>query len=373
MNKIFIAVLTTTLFFIFCNCERRGLALDTNQVTVNLISDNRSDCDTLFLSSMIDSVSIVRLESKENCMIGMIRDIKIYKDLIFISQYQQSSLLIFNSNGNFVRKIGNVGRGHGEYLGVASFDINPTNDQISILDNTTKKVSKYSLLGEFEGSFPINDFPQDMVVTSNGEYIFYDPLYQYSEYNSGIWMTDPSGVFKKQLLSFKRKEKWSSGVFPHYYQKNNNQASLIAKDDYLYVIENGEITPVFKINVDIKIPQKIKRQSFVEKYEPYSAYAIMNYFNTNRFCAFTVLELSRQNEVSVIIDRVNSKTYYVDKKHPFVFDSKYGPVPFYSCSGNKIIGVIDPSSIMNNEHYKKIFPNYDMDSNPILVLYNFKD
>lgn len=357
-----------------CSCKNVNNKTDNseNTITVNFLSQNKSASDTLYLSSLIDSIYIIELDNTEGFMLGMIRDIKIFKNEIFISQFNQAPLLVFSKDGCCLRRIGNIGRGRGEYLEVSSFDINPITGEISICDNVNKRISKYSLYGDFNGSFTTNDFPQDIAITNAGNYLFYDPLYQFTGYNSGLWITNSMGENPINLLAFNKKEKWSCGVFPNYFIRLGEQIRLIAKDDNLYAIENGKITIIAKIDVDIQIPKSIKKQSYINVYEPYNAYAITNYFETDRFLLFTVIELSTGEQITVIIDKYKKETYYIDKYHPFIFDNIYGSIPFYICSNNKIIGVLDTSTIINNHEYQDLFKEYNYNSNAVLVIYNLK-
>lgn len=68
------------------------------------------------------------------------------------------SVVLFDHQGNFIRKIGNRGRGQGETLSVVALSCN--NDLITLLDRTQQKIVQYTTWGEFVKEVSVGLFGQ---------------------------------------------------------------------------------------------------------------------------------------------------------------------------------------------------------------------
>ena len=80
-----------------------------------------------------------------------------------------------------------------------AFDINPSNGEISIFDQSGSKMLVFDANGEYVRSFKIDDL-QDVVrsfcVLANGDDVFYNPVRKPdSSIRTGAWLVDCSGCF----------------------------------------------------------------------------------------------------------------------------------------------------------------------------------
>ena len=119
MKNIFYFILF--LFAISCIRETEK----KNYTVINL----NSECKKEF-SDYFDLYSVIRLEKNSRCLINRISQIELYKNFLVILDQSSKQILIFDKNGKFVSRIREIGKGPGEFTGVASFTI--LND-ISIL------------------------------------------------------------------------------------------------------------------------------------------------------------------------------------------------------------------------------------------------
>src|SRR5690606_11954370 len=105
----------------------------------------------VLLSAYADSIEYIPLSFE--VPIRNIRAIEVYNDLVFIGAGIEG-MLIFNTDGSFHKKIGNNGRGPGEYYSVNSFTIDYENRLIYLLDaGRAAKVMAYSFNGDFKYEF----------------------------------------------------------------------------------------------------------------------------------------------------------------------------------------------------------------------------
>ncbi|GHT79045.1 hypothetical protein FACS189464_3470 [Bacteroidia bacterium] len=111
---------------------------------------------------MFKDVKTIILETNENCLIGGINEFQVFNNYLFIlDRISAKSLYIFDKSGHFVRKIGQLGKGPGEYIKVIDFTIDTKNGIIYLLD-FHYKILKYKIDGTFIQSFRI-DLPDTNV------------------------------------------------------------------------------------------------------------------------------------------------------------------------------------------------------------------
>jgi len=94
---------------------------------------NLDKIDKVSVLDLVDSISVVQLETKEESLIGGIQRIVSHKNRFYIVDYTQQAVLCFNANGEYLFKINKRGRGPEEYNYLGEFNIDPYNDQLMIL------------------------------------------------------------------------------------------------------------------------------------------------------------------------------------------------------------------------------------------------
>ena len=88
----------------------------------------------------------VKLQTKPECLIGHIDQLRIFRDRIYILDREQTkSLYVFDSKGNFLFRPGSPGRGPGEYYEPTQFYIDSLANRLAILDAQMKRVHWYNL------------------------------------------------------------------------------------------------------------------------------------------------------------------------------------------------------------------------------------
>lgn len=144
----FIFSISLLFFFTMCNFSDRNTISKTS-INTNLIEINLEEQDyenTVFYTDLFESIKIIPLETNSNCLIGQISEIEIYNDTIYILDKNiAKALFMFDKNGNFIKKIGSLGKGPGEYISPKSFTIDNITRQIKILDEY--KVLLFSFVG----------------------------------------------------------------------------------------------------------------------------------------------------------------------------------------------------------------------------------
>ncbi len=103
--------------------------------------------------------SIGILEGNDNYIFSSITDVAIYKDsVIFICDYGDKCIKVYDKTGNFIRRIGRKGRGPGEFLYNLSIEIDQS-EKLYVLDTMTNhRISIFDLNGNYIDSFILQTF-----------------------------------------------------------------------------------------------------------------------------------------------------------------------------------------------------------------------
>ena len=134
-----------------------------------LIIINMDDCkkeDEINASYFFDNIRTIILETNEDALIENIKNVMVHDNFILVFDISRhGDLFIFHSDGRFSHKIGNRGTGPGEYIKISDFSLDKDNNDVYILDNSSKCIIKHKLsTGEFISSTRLktNRFPSSI-------------------------------------------------------------------------------------------------------------------------------------------------------------------------------------------------------------------
>jgi hypothetical protein len=96
-------------------------------------------------SVIFKSVRTIILEDHDYAIIGEINEIQVFDNYIFVfDESKAKKLFVFDKNGKYIRQIGSLGQGPGEYVALNDFCINKEKREIYLLDNL-KKILAYDI------------------------------------------------------------------------------------------------------------------------------------------------------------------------------------------------------------------------------------
>ncbi|QEC52465.1 6-bladed beta-propeller protein [Anseongella ginsenosidimutans] len=149
------------------------------------VSDSESlykvsiDIDTLVerhisLSSVMKDSKLIKLETSDECMLGRVQSVQIFDEKLFIGD-AEGTVLAFDMDGQFLFKLGNKGKGPGEYINVTSWYIDGIKNQVVLLDNAQHKLLFFSGDGEFVSEENFSSvYSSDAVPAGKSQVIFYN-------------------------------------------------------------------------------------------------------------------------------------------------------------------------------------------------------
>ncbi|TSA35505.1 MAG: 6-bladed beta-propeller [Porphyromonadaceae bacterium] len=129
------------VFLISCSTK-----IKTELPVIDVIGALKNE-KSLKLSEIVDHIEYVKLETTPECLIGGGQAV-LAGNTIYIKNFRPTSLLVFDGQGKFLRQISRQGKGPGEYINFAYFDVSPDNRYIAI-GGFGGGIRLYTITGEF--------------------------------------------------------------------------------------------------------------------------------------------------------------------------------------------------------------------------------
>ena len=79
--------------------------------------------DTLGFCDVFEVVGVVPLETKDECLLGYVSKVEVVDGNYYVLDGQRKAVFVFDGQGTFLRRIGIVGHGHGEYERASDFTV----------------------------------------------------------------------------------------------------------------------------------------------------------------------------------------------------------------------------------------------------------
>lgn len=145
----------------------------SQSLSVNLESVHK---ETAFSDIINQSakVEFIPLETNDDILIGNMPQIKLLNEILYVNDFQGSkSFCCFNSNtGEYLQKIGMIGKGMGELLHFHDFIVK--NDHVLLADFDMGKIVEYSEKGAFIDEYELESpFPSSFEIADSNSYWFY--------------------------------------------------------------------------------------------------------------------------------------------------------------------------------------------------------
>jgi hypothetical protein len=203
------------LLLISCS-DKRQVDLET-QITVdyNSLSDVK-------LSGYVEDVSVVKLETTDDCIIGNIAKIQLYGDRIYILDNLSNVIYVFDKSGTFISCLNRRGIGPGEY--VLLKDMNVTEKGILALDFSTQSLLLYDFNFNMVRKTKYSSFSSEFIISDTTFWTYNEPSPRSDDY---------------QLEHINKNDRKIKGYFPH--KKYSESAIMNWTSSNVFQVNNGEL------------------------------------------------------------------------------------------------------------------------------------
>jgi len=238
MKKEFVVLVLLVIALFSCNKQKIGIEIDFSK---------KQQCK---LSSIVDSVQTIQLETSPEYLIGRVD--AFYKDdgCLFIADKRQKTVFIFSENGKYINKISSVGRGVGEYMSTTVVCLDKFKKRFNIYDEYQKKIITYNYNGDFVAERLLKDkmMMSSFCAFDNGHYLFMKPGY-HPYYDNDIWEVD--SLLNVVEVHKKHNSKYKFPLYqPNLFCGYGNKVSFYDfYENKIYSINESKIQFVHKFHI----------------------------------------------------------------------------------------------------------------------------
>ena len=333
-----------------------------------------------------DSVEIVKLETAQECLMGVVKRIYVVDSLLFISDSNEK-LFGFDRSGKFRNTIGTLGRGNDELLSMVDFCVDALKRNVYVFDLLRKKIFKY----DFQGHL-LDKLRFENEVVNHTSHIYWMPdgnivaeLDYFPESNYHYAILDRNNDYQVKNYACPYGIPSTLPVaFDHTMQscRGDHCWMLTLLSDTIYRYADGEIVPamVVKSNARPVTAEVLFRQNWETAFHAdadllrwgYST-GISKIWATDRFLYFTYRDM--KDWYVVCWDRIACKGY---KYKQYPRGNIFMPGGFIATCADAFIGAVSaldfltpPEGVGGKERaqWKEWIKGIQEDDNPILLLY----
>jgi hypothetical protein len=208
------------------------------------IAGNLKNHRVFKLSEIATDVSYVRLETRPDVLIGY-GSIKPAGKYFLVGTYKKP-IMLFSREGKYIRSIGSVGKGPGEYKNPAINQIDPIREELFVISSGMDRIFRYSFSGKLLQDIPLPQSCTDFYRFNNGNLLLATPDNYRPDGFYPFVLLDPKG---KPIREIKTSEvpagkQIAYGVRPNF-ESGDGWAIVtnFGRDVIWQISPNGEIKP----------------------------------------------------------------------------------------------------------------------------------
>ena len=292
---------------------------DNDKIYSVLDLDKAEKCDTLRFSDVFNSPRIILLDDSVESLLGDIDKVEIVDNNIFVLDGSVAkTLFMFNDKGRFIRKIGRLGNGKGEYISPIDFSFDRERMHIYILDRQQRRIHEYDYTsGEHIRSIIIPHFSANM-------FCYKDFIYMDDPGQKHVFRRIPGSEEGEDLLLSRdiQNKGWrftlsnTDGVFLNRFSKTPLFTHLFM-DTVYRIDENRIIYPYLVLQSEYMMQKEDIEDLNVDK-NPMDMFVLVKkdkYYNLQTYMEkedFLFFRLDKGNKTS---------SFYYDKKNLKIYCS----------------------------------------------------
>ncbi len=279
-------------FLILCGCQ------ESSRTTSNNVFDEIVEFSSLAksaISEFVDTVCYLKLENSDSAFISHIHKVRFKNDKIFIGDFIQQKIIVYDTNGSFQYALNKQGRGPEEYLEIKSYSVDSNN--IYIIDNMKRKLHIYdSRNGKFLKNRDLPFVSWDIEVLGHDAFVFcFSPFYKgslkYEQPNYKLFVTDTNLHIIHQHFPYEEEDFDPIGKDTYFTLHGENVIYNWCVSDECYVISPTRVDSIYTIHFDFgnkKIPESLKRNKQAVETDKYRYLYGTPVFNDN----YVAMEIS---------------------------------------------------------------------------------
>lgn len=335
------------------------------------------------LKEIVENIEYVKLEFKPECVLGRIQWLVGSQNFFFVGDI--NGIYQFKRTGEFVRKIGKIGRGPGEYPGLIDFAANESEQRLYVLVNYIRKVLVYDFTGNYLNSIKLDDIERVQIDITQDGYL----VLQTGQLTKSSLLTE---IIDKQgisILKFDSRIKYNSKDIilskgqSITYQYDNNLFLKVDDNDTIYKITSKGIIPEYVFDLGKYKPPIIIPNKEQSKYvlicgiRESDEYMLIFFLFNNTICTAYYNKSNQKISVSIPDDEmhIGVKNDFDNGLNMLATNIPWGLRTtqkewILPLEPNSIIKLRDNKNILGN--LKNIVNQYSIDDNPVIMVLKYK-
>ncbi|MFN4147400.1 MAG: 6-bladed beta-propeller, partial [Runella sp.] len=281
------------LFFLIlassCNNEDKN-----DQEIVQRISISENLCKVKYnLDTLISEFKIVFLEYPK--VISDVDKVAYFDDKMYILDKKGIALLEFNKDGEFIKQIGSLGAGPGEYLNLSDVEIDTINGDIFVLSSEKRTLIKYDKNGSYISEQKLPVFAYSFTLIKDGFLFFLNSNPNELSGTCDVIVCNKELKVKSKLMCPDKSSDWIctlSGIVA-----NNEKGIVMSKSlsNEISYFEKNKIKPKYWIDFGkAELPDEYKLNfAKYARYAPDYQYLSKPIFENDNYIAFYYMSKNR--------------------------------------------------------------------------------
>ena len=271
-RKILFLMISLYIFLISCAYQSNKIIESKGNSLYVLPQKNevKTTDETLLYSSLYKGIKTILLETNQSCLIGSVSKMRVYDNYILIlDRNMAKSLFVFDKEGHFIRTIGSIGQGPGEFVRPYDFTIDKENQTVYVLDGDSQRILKYDITtGVFIHSIQLDQSVRSRRIEYMGGKLYSDACFQ--EHSDDDYLLriiqESSGKEEGHYLNVMEYHK---GISPtanitseeaFYLRGNGNIVFIQPFMDHIIAVSEDSIFSLFSFgDKDVLTAEEIKR------------------------------------------------------------------------------------------------------------------
>lgn len=373
--KLHNLVLLIVIFISVISCKGNLGNNTADELSINVDSLEKN----FPFNSMFPFERAVFLESSLDNNISNVHRVFDIDSLYIIWDKRGNSVFVYNKEGKFLNHIGAKGHAKNEYVNLNDVYVNAKARQVCLLDNAAHKILHFDYNGAYRKTTKIKEWAIGFAID-----------------NDYIWL-ESDGQNKESALLLKTEAETGEIIKSYFPMKNDGRVPIQSEKTFfadadgkilfaspylnsIYTIENGEITPLVKLDFgnDAVDDSDLTSETYISKLQGGNYIGhIKDVFQSKNF-----LFISFRKYYNGSIERYNV-LYNLSNKEKHIYDDTllhaftlpiFPTADIVGVGSHHLIFSID-TSLLSNDTFSK-FPESEnvikdsVQTNPILILYN---
>lgn len=154
------------------------------------------------LDVMVRPVQFIRLQVPESEVISRIGQVLTYRSQLICVDKKFSSVLVFDTAGRFIKKIGKLGKGPGKYLSIEDVFIDAGSGELTVFSNSSRELVIFNLENNETRSLPLEFNGWRCVPLEHKYFAFYLNFLGIINNHHNFFLTDSKGDIIKEDLAY---------------------------------------------------------------------------------------------------------------------------------------------------------------------------